>query len=188
MTDIPDETSIIQRIIARDQAAFAELYDEFAGLVYGMSLRVLNNATLAEEATQDTFMKIWDQIERWDSERGSFRTWVLTIARYTAVDRLRKEKRQTPPTSVSVDEMLELIGRSAVVDQTRWETRELLKEHVQKLPKEQIAALELAFFRGMTHTEIASHLDLPLGTVKSRIRHGLMTLKGLWLQNTNNSD
>lgn len=184
MAELSDETIVIQRIVARDQTAFAELYDAFAGSVYGVSLRVLRNATLAEEATQDTFMKVWDQADRWNPERGSFRTWVLTIARYTAVDRLRKEQRQSPPTAVSVDEMLELIGRSGVVDQTRWENRDLLKQLVRQLPPEQITALELAFFQGMSHTEIAEHLDQPLGTVKSRIRQGLITLKGLWLQHT----
>jgi RNA polymerase sigma-70 factor (ECF subfamily) len=109
---------------------------------------------------------------------------VLTIARYTAIDRLRKEKRQTPLTAMDLDHMLNLIGQASVVEKTGWFDAELLRNLLQELPSEQMQAIDLAFFQGMSHSEIAARLDQPLGTVKSRIRQGLQTLRGLWLSET----
>lgn len=176
-----DEVHLMQRIVAREQAAVTELYDQFAPMVYGMTMRVLQNTTLAEEATQDTFMKIWQQADQWDPERGKLVSWLLTIARYTAIDRLRKEKRQSPWTAIGLEDMLTMVGKTSVVKQQKWADAEVLKQLLMDLTDEQRQAIELAFFSGMSHTEVADHLGVPLGTIKSRIRQGLRTLKGLWL-------
>ena len=177
-----DDTLVMQRIIKQDQIALAELYDQYSALVYSMAMRVLQNKVLAEEATQDTFMKVWKQADRWDADKGKLVTWLLTLTRYTAIDRLRKEKRQTPSTAIGFDDLVDMIGKSSVVNQTGWADREVFQQILKQLPQEQINVIELGFFKGMSHTEIANHLDLPLGTVKSRIRQGLITLKGLWIE------
>jgi RNA polymerase sigma-70 factor, ECF subfamily len=179
----PDELLMMQRVVARDQQALTELYDRFAALIYGMALRVLQDPALAEEATQDTFMKVWRQAEEWNPERGKLVSWLLTIARFTAIDRLRKDKRQSP-ASVEMDELLHLASGEGIPEQTALFDDALIQRLLHQLPSEQVEAIECAFFRGMSHTEIAAHLKQPLGTVKSRIRDGLHTLRGLWLQAT----
>ena len=186
MPDYPqfDDVAVMQRIHAQDQTALSELYDQYAGLVYGMAMRVLQNRTLAEEASQDTFMKIWKQAGNWNPEKGKLVSWLLTLARYTAIDRLRKETRQSPWTAIGFDDLVNLIGKSGVVNQSIWYDAQVLKDLMAQLPEEQIEAIELAFFKGMSHSEIARHLNMPLGTIKSRIRIGLQTLKGLWIQET----
>lgn len=177
-----DAADLMARIVAQDQSAMAELYDQYATLVYGMALRVLQNATLAEEATQDTFMKIWRQAARWNPERGALSSYLLTIARYTAVDRLRKEQRASPWTAVGLDERLHLTGESGVAENLRVFDKALLRELLAQLPREQAEAIELAYFGGLSHTEIADRTSTPLGTVKSRLRDGMRQLRGMWRQ------
>jgi RNA polymerase sigma-70 factor (ECF subfamily) len=179
---IPDEATLMQRIAARDQAGLAEFYDLYSPRVYGMSIRILQNTALAVEALQDTFLKIWNQADQWQADRGSVPAWVLTIARFTAIDRLRKEKRHAPLSAVDLDNILEIMGQPSAVNKPGWFDAEILRDMLRELPAEQIEAINLAFFEGMTHAEIAQYLNQPLGTVKSRIRQGLLTLRGLWLQ------
>ncbi len=178
----PEEIALMHRIVSRDQTALADLYDLLSPMVYGMAMRVLNNPVLAEEVTQDTFMKVWRQAEIWDPQRGKLITWVLTITRYTAIDRLQREKRQSPEQTLNIEDMLSQVGRPGVVDQSRWYDQQILQSLIAQLPAEQIQAIELAFFKGMTHQEIADELRQPLGTIKSRIRQGLLTLRRLWQQ------
>lgn len=170
-----DETGIVQRLIARDQSALSELYEQFGGLVYSVAQRVVQNSTLAEEVTQDTFIKVWNQPTAWDAERGKFVSWLLTITRYTAIDRLRKEQRRPFQNAVELDEMR--LGRRGTMDDPGWEDGRILRSMIARLPDEQIEVIELAFFEGMTHSEMAEYLDLPLGTVKTRVRLGLQKLK-----------
>lgn len=173
---------LINRILRRDETALSELYAHFSGQVFAIALHVLQNRALAEEATQDTFLKVWNGAQSWDAERGKLSTWIFTIARYTAIDLLRRERNQVTASAVELDEMLTIVGHSGVgrdsVD------GEALKTLIAQLSPEQIEAIELAFFKGMTHQEIASHLRQPLGTIKSRIRGGLQMLRGMWLRET----
>lgn len=181
----PQEIELIQRIVDREQIALAELYDLVGPMVYAMAMRVVNNPVLAEEVTQDTFMKVWRQAERWNPERGKLITWILTIARYTAIDRLQREQRHVPSQTVSLEEMMPFVGRPSVVDQNRWYDKQVLQSLIVQLPREQLECIELAFFKGMSHQEIADYLHQPLGTIKSRIRQGLLTLRRLWQRSEN---
>lgn len=180
--DMTDDAILMRRIIEREQAALSDLYDRFAARVYGLAMRILDNSTLAEEVTQDTFLKVWDQATRWDAERGKLSTWLLTLTRYTAIDRLRSERRQAPMNPLDLDEMSNLIGQASVVDQPDWLSGEAIGNLMKALPVDQVEAIQLAFFKGMSHTEISDYLNQPLGTVKSRIRQGLITLRALWIQ------
>lgn len=172
----------MRRITERDQSALAEFYDQYGALVYGMTLRVLQDNTLAEEAAQDTFLKVWNQAERWDASRGKVVSWLLTIARFTAIDRLQKEKRQAPPSSVDIDEMHGLGEADALLGSMAALDAEALRELLRQLPAEQVQAIELAYFQGLSHSEIATATGQPLGTVKSRIRDGMRALRGMWLR------
>ena len=176
MSDLPfDEAGLVHRLFERDQSALSELYQQFGGLVFSVALRVLQNRTLAEEVTQDTFLKIWQQPTTWDPNRGKFIGWLLTITRYTAIDRLRKEQRRPLRNAVELDDAR--LGVRGLVDDPNWEDKRILRALLDRLPKEQIQVIELAFFQGMSHSEISEYLGLPLGTVKTRVRLGLRRLK-----------
>jgi RNA polymerase sigma-70 factor (ECF subfamily) len=182
--DITNDADLMRRIQSQDENALSELYDLYGSIVYGMAMRVLSNVPLAEEATQDTFMKVWREAESWDPERGKLVSWIITIARYTAIDHLRKEKRHDTTHSVALEDMLNFFGTPGMRDRNDIHDSALLKSLIKQLPEQQIEAIELAFFQGMSHQDIADHLGEPLGTIKSRIRYGLQTLRGKWLQAT----
>jgi RNA polymerase sigma-70 factor (ECF subfamily) len=174
-----DPRALMARIEAGDQAALAELYAHFARPVYSLAYRVLQNHTLAEEATQDTFMKVWRQSARWDSARGALASWILTIARYTAIDRLRQENRQAAPNSLSLD----TADAPPLADPQAASTPgdgALLRAMLAQIPPEQAQVIELGFFGGLTHQELAERLNQPLGTIKTRVRLGLQKLRALW--------
>lgn len=183
MSNVPEyEINWIDRIIERDEQALSELYMEFGAQVHGISLYVLKNDALAEEATQDTFLKIWDNAHQWDPKRSTLKTWICAIARFTAIDIVRREHRHHGNSEVD-DEFALHIDQFEPIN-SEWDTAQLLKSLIKQLPEEQIQAIELAFFMGMSHQEIATHLDEPLGTIKSRIRNGLQVLRGMWLMTT----
>jgi RNA polymerase sigma-70 factor (ECF subfamily) len=176
MTHSPDDITLMQRIANQDQHALLLLYQQYGKAVYSLAYRILQNTVLAEEATQDTFLKVWDRKTQWDPARGKLRNWLLTIAQFTAIDRLRKEKRQTHLVAGLPNEEDEINVSTAL----RWQDESLLHVLVAQLPPEQAILIELGFFQGMTHTQIAEKLKLPLGTVKTRVRSGLQTLRTLW--------
>ncbi|MAS36865.1 MAG: RNA polymerase subunit sigma-70 [Anaerolineaceae bacterium] len=175
-----DEADLMRRIHARDEQALSELYQFYGSRVYGLALRIIRNNTLAEEVTQDTFLKVWKQAYRWDDERGSVITWMLTITRYTAIDRLRREKRQSPWVSIGLDDVLHIMGQAGYVDDPAWQDSRLVRGLIQQLSVDQQEVIELSFFKAMSHQEMADHLQLPLGTVKSRVRRALQNLRALW--------
>jgi RNA polymerase sigma-70 factor (ECF subfamily) len=156
----------------RDQQALAELYHRYGTAVYSVAMRVLDNPGHAEESTQDTFLKVWNKPDTWDATKGAFSSWLLTVARYTAIDRLRKEVHHRP--TIELDET-----HAALAD---FKDEHGLSVLITHLPPEQSSLIELAFYQGMTHQELADRLNLPLGTVKTRLRLGLQKLRALWLE------
>jgi RNA polymerase sigma-70 factor (ECF subfamily) len=179
-----DETNLVKRLIQQDQSALSELYQQFGGLVYSIAMRVVQNPVLAEEVTQDAFLKVWHQPSSWDPNRGKFVSWLLTITRYTAIDLLRKEQRRPVQDAVELDDLR--IGSRSLIDDPIWQDGRVLRSLLERLPQEQVQVIELAFFEGMSHSEMADYLNLPLGTVKTRVRLGLQKLKALWLESMGN--
>ena len=179
---LPEE-SILLRIRRGDEAALSELYDKLGGLVYSVAYHVLQNTTLAEEVTQDTFLKVWNQAHTWDSSRGRVTTWLATIARYTAIDRLRVEQRRQPREQVDVEDIINIFGKLSPMDEPGWADERLIVSLMQNLPEDQRQVIELAYFKDMSHTEMAEFLDIPLGTVKGRVRAALTKLKDMWSRN-----
>lgn len=180
-----DEAKLVKRLIQQDQSALSELYQQFGGLVYSIAMRVVQNPVLAEEVTQDAFLKVWHQPASWDPNRGKFVSWLLTITRYTAIDLLRKEQRRPVQDAVELDDLR--IGSRSLMDDPTWQDGRVLRTLLERLPHEQVQVIELAFFEGMSHSEMSEHLKLPLGTVKTRVRLGLHKLKALWTEETENS-
>ncbi len=178
-----DDIDVMQRITAQDQQAFQALYQEYGRAVYSLAYRVVQNASLAEEVTQDSFLKVWHHKSRWDPEKGKLKNWLLTIAHFTAIDRLRQENRQPHlhPNSIEDVEEAMLSPRA----ESLWQDGTVLRLLVSQLPAEQATMIDLAFFRGMSHSEIASATHIPLGTVKTRLRNGIQRLRELWLQSAN---
>jgi RNA polymerase sigma-70 factor, ECF subfamily len=170
------DTELIGRILCREEAALIELYRRYGALVYGLALRVLHNPGLAEEVTQDIFLKVWQQPERWNPTLGQFSSWLLTITRNAAIDRLRKERpRQNQPV-----EQVEDLSEHDYTTEANWYDGQLLATLLAQLPPEQRHLIELAFYNGYSHSELAERLGLPLGTVKTRLRSGLQKLRTLW--------
>ena len=175
-----DET-LISRIIKGDQQAFLTLYDRYSTRVYTLALRILEEKMLAEEITQDTFMKVWSRARQFNPKRGNFLTWLLTITRTTALDRLRFEQRRpTLSTAVDPDETFSSLPNTKFPEDAE-QSRSLFFA-VQSLPEDQRRAIELAYYKGLSQSEIAEMLDWPLGTVKTRIRSGMITLRSIWLE------
>lgn len=176
------------RIVRQDEAALADLYRELIGRVYGLALRVVRHPATAEEVAEDTFWQVWRQAPRFDPQRGTVVAWVLTMARSRALDALRTRVRAQADT-VSADVLGESLDAALTTEQRVASPQDLLmsvQDHAQlhgalhalePIPRQLVA---LAFFKGLTHEEIAGQTGLPLGTVKSHIRRALTVLRQ-WL-------
>lgn len=181
------DADLMVRVQRRDESALALLYDRFGKAAYSVAYHVLQNSTLAEEATQDAFLKVWTQAHLWDANRGKPSTWLLTITRFTAIDRLRVENRRTAAHAVDLDDVLYTLGSVAPIDEPTWADKRLAKSLLNRLSPEQRQVLELAYFRDMSHSEMAEHLAIPLGTIKGRVRAALHKLRDLWAEQTEDS-
>ena len=173
------DEDLISLVQTRDSEAFAALYDRHARAAYSLAYRMMGERQTAEDLLQDAFLKLWRAAGSYRVERGSVRTWLLSIVHNRGIDQLR--------SSASRRRTQERIEASAPRSQPseafaqswRNSQREQVREALKTLPKEQLKILELAYFSGYTHVEIAELLGLPLGTVKGRMRLGLNKMRGL---------
>jgi RNA polymerase sigma-70 factor (ECF subfamily) len=177
-----DNVEFMKRIAAHDQQAFHAIYQQYGTAVYSLAYRILQSGTLAEEVAQDTFLKVWQQKAQWDPAKGSLKNWLLAITHFTAIDRLRQERRQPDLHPDSIEDVEEVMPIPH--DDSGWQDGIVLRMLVSQLPEDQASLIDLAFFRGMSHSEIASATQIPLGTVKTRLRSGLQRLRELWLEST----
>lgn len=168
----------VDRAAGGDADALARLYDGTASLVFGLALRILRDPGGAEEITEDVYMQVWRQAARYDRGRGSVTRWLLTLTRSRAIDRLRVgaavRGRHTGLEAAGEVHDPSPGPEHAV---TEGERRDLVRGALARLSPEQREAVELAYFMGMSHSEIATHLRAPLGTVKTRIRLGMDHLR-----------
>ncbi len=172
---------LIQKIALGDEHAFLMLYDRFAPQVYGLTLRMLGDTMLAEEVTQDTFLKLWSRARQFVPSQGELISWLLTIAHRTALDRIRLENRRLPASNAHDPEetWLAFPDEKTMNADARWRS---LHFAVQALPAEQRQVIDLAYYKGMSQSEIAEVLGWPLGTVKTRLRSAMQTLRQQWLE------
>ena len=175
----PGDDELIAAVARGNQPALLALYDRHGRMGYGLAYRILGDAGAAEEAVQDAYLRLWRRAATFDAQRGGARSWLLTIVHHCAIDLLRR-RAGAPPVVAGLDEMAD---RRSVPDAWREVSGRLESERVrtavERLPTEQRRAIELAFFDGLTHREIAERDGLPLGTVKGRLRLGLKRLSGL---------
>jgi RNA polymerase sigma-70 factor (ECF subfamily) len=172
------DAALMRRLLQRDVGAFEELYDRHSRLVYALVLRILQQAATAEEVAQDVFLQLWRNTALYDGSRGPFVPWLLTVARSRALDQLRLKSERQRRREDQTDELPPLIAIpdfEGSLDEKRRATR--VRELMNCLNPQQRRAIELAYFEGLSHSEIANALKEPLGTVKSWIRNGLLRLK-----------
>jgi RNA polymerase sigma-70 factor (ECF subfamily) len=173
----PDDASLLRAIQAGTQDAVGDLYDRYGGQAYGLAVRITGDATAAEDAVQEAFVSLWRQAPRFDPARGQVKSWLLTIVHHKAVDIVRRRsgrpERSLPDTpDAFVDEDAGPEQRAEqMID------AEAVREAVRHVPEEQRRTIEMAYYRGMTHVEIAEETGVPLGTVKSRLRIGLEKMR-----------
>jgi RNA polymerase sigma-70 factor, ECF subfamily len=170
---------LLRRVSARDHAAVAEFYDHVAGLLFSTAVRILRDTHDAEEILQDVFVQIWNKAADFDPTMGSPVHWSLAITRHRCIDRLRSRQRRS-----RLAEQMTLQSEMADASSSRPPAQLLgtaeagaIQQAVKALPDEQRVAIEMAFFSGLSHAEIAESLREPLGTVKARIRRGMLKLR-----------
>ena len=169
---------LIARIVEADQSALDQLYESLVGQVYGLALRILNRTPLAEEVVQDTFWQVWRQAPRFDSDRGSVKAWVLTITRSRALDMLRRIEPNEVELDPETQDLIQATDHNAPQDLlSAIQQDHRLHQALVSLEPVPRQLVSLAFFRGLSHDEIAGHTGLPLGTVKSHIRKSLNQLR-----------
>ena len=169
---VASDESLIHRVRAKDHAAMGEIFDRYARLVYSVALRVLNDSSLAEDVMQEIFLQVWKTPDAPIRVQGSLGSWLAVVARNRAIDLLRK-RRPTDP----VEEILLAVKTDLASEVARGRMMEKVRIVMVSLPLEQQRSLELAYFEGLSHAEIAAKTGDPLGTVKTRIRSALASLR-----------
>jgi RNA polymerase sigma factor (sigma-70 family) len=179
LTQISDE-ELVSLVAGSDDQALAELYDRFGRVAYGLALRILRDEALAQDAVQDAFLGVWRSADRYLPDRAKASTWILTLVHRRAIDLVRREDRRR---GAPLDDAPEPIALSTVEGEaTLGFQRRVVQEALKRLPPDQREALELAYYGGLTQSQLAERLGQPLGTIKSRMFMGLARLRDLLAQ------
>ena len=166
------DKELVSRVRAGDQNAMGTLYDRYSPLVYAVGLRVLTDTAAAEDVLQEVFMQLWRSPARFDASRGSLGAWLAVIARNRAIDALRKRRYES-----DIEDIVVSVEPDLASEADRSRAAKNVRDVLNGMHPAQRQALELAFFEGLTHTEIAAKIREPLGTIKTRIRAGLLALR-----------
>lgn len=168
------QAGIVDRLLRHEREAFEQLYDNYSEAIYGITLKILKDEALAEDALQETFVRIWRKIQTYDPSKGRLFTWMLNIARNISIDMLSaSESRKVSKTTSIEDFSFDAKGPSTTMQVEHIGLREL----VDKLPPDQKQVIELIYFLGYTQAEVADEFNIPLGTVKSRVRLAMNYLR-----------
>jgi RNA polymerase sigma-70 factor, ECF subfamily len=167
-----DDAVLLTRMGQRDENAMEEIFRRYSGAVYSVALRVLRDRGQAEDVLQEVFLQLWRRPVVFVQQRGSLGGWLVVVARNRAIDLLRRRKLTDPVDEVTLSSTLNVADEAE-----RNTTMQKVRQAIAQLPDEQRQTLELAYFEGLSHTEIASRTGDPLGTVKTRIRQGLISLR-----------
>lgn len=169
---ISPDLSAVTAVKSGDQRAMAELYDRYSSIVYAVALRVLGDTMAAEDVLQEVFLQLWRNPSAFDAARGSLAAWLAVIARNRAIDSLRKRK-----PVMDIEDVILSVTPDLANEADRSRAAEKVRGILGAMPSAQRSALEMAYFQGLSHSEIASKTGEPLGTIKTRIRAGLTTLR-----------
>lgn len=181
--DADDEIELMKRIRARDAGALEELYDLYNRLLFAMVISIVEKREEAEDVLQEIFLKIWNKADLFDADRGNVYNWIITLARNQAIDRIRSKGYKTQEKqTVSIDKSLFSLEGDQYnpMKTTIFSDRaELVKKALDEIPEEQSEVIKIAYYRGMSQSEISDYLGIPLGTVKTRTRQGMIKLKNI---------
>lgn len=172
-----DDNALVAAIRSGDQSAMGALYDRYSSIVYSVALRVLGDTGAAEDVLQDVFMQLWRNPGAFDASRGNLGAWLAVITRNRSIDALRKRRPETDFENVVLS-----VEPDLATDADRSRAAAKVRSALAAMPDGQRKALELAYFQGLTHTEIAAKTGEPLGTIKTRIRAGLLALRKAFSQ------
>ncbi len=173
-----DDVNLYEKVAVQDRHAFELLYDRYEKLVFSFAYRLTKDRTIAEEVTQDIFLKLWHGTSIYQEEKGKFSSWLLTITRNKAIDEIRRLKRHDHEPMLEKDALIE--GADSTEREVEWkERREELRAAITALSADQQEVIELFYFQGYSQQKISDRCNLPLGTVKGRIRLALKHLNGL---------
>ena len=175
---VKGEGDLARRLQSRDAGAMGELYDRYGRLVYSLILRIVRNSAAAEDLVQETFLRVWNRMQGFDQERGALGPWVLTVARNRAIDYLRSSDGRMSAGALDLDRLehpgqfCDFDNRALSLDRAR-----MLKEAFEKLTPNQKTVIELAYYEGLSQTEMADRMQQPLGTIKTWVRSALKVLR-----------
>jgi len=173
-----DDADLARRLRERDAGAMRELYEHYGRLIYSLIQRMVRNSAAAEDLVQETFLRIWNRMPAFDQERGALGPWVLTVARNRAIDYLRSADGRMSAGALDLDRLehpgqfCDIDNRALSLDRAR-----MLKEAFEKLTPNQKTVIELAYFEGLSQTEMADRMQQPLGTIKTWVRSALKVLR-----------
>ena len=172
------DVELLHAVARGDEAALARLYDGYRVILFGLLVRILNSRQEAEDVLQEVFLQVWKRASDFEEARGRPFTWLVTLARSRAIDRLRSLGSRERVVQNAAREIIEETS-DAIEDAIRAEEGRVVRHALQEIPEEQRRALELAYFEGLTQSEVARRLETPLGTVKTRMRSGMTKLREL---------
>lgn len=174
-----DDTALVALIARRDERALGALYDRYNRLAFSLAVRIVGDRALAEEITADSFVNVWRASGSYSTERGRFVAWLMSVVRHRAIDELRRLSVRPEGSAVELDEAIQTAAHPDGLDETLDARRrqQVVRSVLAGLPTPQREALELAYFGGLTQQEIATRTGTPLGTVKTRMRLGLLKLR-----------
>ena len=167
---------LIDRIKNKDKAAFRQIYSRFSQAVFNLAFRMLRDREDAEEVVQETFLQVWNKAQTYERERGAVSTWIINIARSRSIDKLRTLGYRDRNTELKEEKLNSNTNFSRILED-REEKKNVISEALAALPQNQRAVIELVYFEGFTHTEAAEELNEPVGTIKTRLRLGVIKLK-----------
>jgi RNA polymerase sigma-70 factor, ECF subfamily len=170
---------LIHQVANQDRDAFSQLYDRFSSLVFTLAMRMLRARSDAEDLLQEVFVQVWRQARNYSTERGSPEAWIVNIARSRAIDKIRSIRRMEPSFVLTDDPARAESSDNVESSAAESEARMAMNSALANLPDTQRKVLELAYFDGLTQTEIADRLAEPLGTVKTRMRSGIQRLRDM---------
>ncbi|MGI8743545.1 MAG: sigma-70 family RNA polymerase sigma factor [Bryobacteraceae bacterium] len=176
--DRGNEAELVRRLKSREPQAMADFYDRYGRMTYALIYRMVRNTASAEDLVQETFLRIWNRVQAFDSEKGALGPWVLAVARNRAIDYIRSVDGRMAQSSFEIDKLEHpAVFRGFDDDILNLDRVKLLKEAFEKLTPNQRVAIELAYYEGLSQTEMAERMKQPLGTVKTWVRTALKTLR-----------
>lgn len=174
-----DDTELLRAIARGDEQALASLYDRYKSILFGLLLRILNSRAEAEDTLQEVFLQVWQRAATFDETRGRAFTWLVTIGRSRAIDRLRTIKSRARAGEEASREAAPDVVSDSEKDAIRSQEAEVVRRALREIPVEQRRLLDMAYFEGLTQTEISERTAVPLGTVKTRMRSAMKKLREL---------